>query len=204
MAPVVRSAHDKCQFIEEPYDAKVSSTVLKTSGSREGLAEFNYLAGNNKNRLKDWGSWLCNQHSVGSGFELREAVRLTAYKHEIKIWGMSFKQIQRLAETDTRIAPPSRYHVASFPVAERLLAPEVETEVSEIVSLTLPSIEMDASTSSEVKLELAAEPEPQIFQVGSRVEVISDRHGVELVGQTGTVTAGTTAGAAVDVGGTLR
>ena len=52
-----------------------------------------YLAGNNKNRLKDWGSWLCNQHSVGSGFELREAVRLTAFKHELKIWGMSFKQI---------------------------------------------------------------------------------------------------------------
>ena len=31
----------KYQFIEEPCEVKVSSTVLKTSGSREGLAEFN-------------------------------------------------------------------------------------------------------------------------------------------------------------------
>ncbi len=31
----------KYQFSEEPCEVKVSSTVLKTSGSREGLAEFN-------------------------------------------------------------------------------------------------------------------------------------------------------------------
>jgi hypothetical protein len=36
------------------------------------------------------------------------------------------------------------------------------------------------------------------------VEVISERHGVELVGQTGTVTAGTKLGAAVDVNNSLR
>ena len=33
--------HDKHQIIEEPCEAKVSRTVLQTSGSREGLAEFN-------------------------------------------------------------------------------------------------------------------------------------------------------------------
>lgn len=32
------SARDKRQVIEEPCDVKVSSTVLKTSGSREGAA----------------------------------------------------------------------------------------------------------------------------------------------------------------------
>lgn len=32
---------DKRQVIEEPCEAKVSRTVLETSGSREGLAEFN-------------------------------------------------------------------------------------------------------------------------------------------------------------------
>jgi len=33
--------HDKHQIIEEPCEAKASCTVLETSGSREGLAEFN-------------------------------------------------------------------------------------------------------------------------------------------------------------------
>ena len=32
------SMHDKCQFIEEPCEVKVSRTVLKTSGTREGIA----------------------------------------------------------------------------------------------------------------------------------------------------------------------
>ncbi|MBW4450857.1 MAG: HNH endonuclease [Spirirestis rafaelensis WJT71-NPBG6] len=31
---------DKCQFTEEPCDAKVSSTVLESSGSREGVTDF--------------------------------------------------------------------------------------------------------------------------------------------------------------------
>jgi len=42
------------------------------------------------------------------------------------------------------------------------------------------------------------------FKVGDQVEVISERHGVELVGQTGTVTAGTKLGAAVEVNNRLR
>ncbi len=32
---------EKHQVIEEPCEVKVSRTVLKTSGLREGLAEFN-------------------------------------------------------------------------------------------------------------------------------------------------------------------
>lgn len=32
---------DKHHITEEPYDAKVSSTVLESSGSREGVADFN-------------------------------------------------------------------------------------------------------------------------------------------------------------------
>ena len=35
--------HDKHQNIEEPCEVKVSCTVLETSESREGLAEFNKL-----------------------------------------------------------------------------------------------------------------------------------------------------------------
>jgi hypothetical protein len=33
--------HDKHQIIEEPCEAKVSRTVLKTSGTGDSLAEFN-------------------------------------------------------------------------------------------------------------------------------------------------------------------
>lgn len=144
-----------------------------------------YVGGNNKTRLRDWCSWLCVQHSVGSGFEVREAKRLTGFKWEAKIWGMSLKQIQRLAETDVTKTPPSRYHVASQPVAQRLLAPEVEIAPQETGGV-------------------AFQAETLGFKVGDQVEVISDRHGVELVGLTGTVTAGTKSGAAVDINNTLR
>lgn len=105
---------------------------------------------------------------------------------------MSLKQVVRLSETDTTKSVPSRYHVASFPVAAHLLQEDAAPSDVEFVS------------SRNTETEQEAQPDPQVFQVGSRVEVISDRHGVELVGQTGTVTAGTAAGAAVDVGGTLR
>ena len=164
-----------------------------------------YVGGNNKNRLKDWGSWLCTQHSVGSGFEVRKALRLTAYNHELKIWGMSLKQIERLAETDTRKTPPSRYHVASMPVAERLLAPEIESAPEEVEQVAeVIDHDVEECLALVAKLEQVPSPDPQGFQVGDKVQVISDRHGVELVGQTGIVTAGTAAGAAVNVGGTLR
>ncbi|HEY9872575.1 MAG TPA: HNH endonuclease signature motif containing protein, partial [Candidatus Obscuribacterales bacterium] len=35
---VIRGTHNKSLIIEEPCEVKVSSTVLKTSGTREGLA----------------------------------------------------------------------------------------------------------------------------------------------------------------------
>ena len=71
-----------------------------------------YLGGNNKQTLKAWGEWLCINHSVGSKFELRGSQRLTQFKHEIKVWGMSLTQIQRLAESDTTKRPPSNYGTA--------------------------------------------------------------------------------------------
>ena len=45
------SACDKRQFIEEPCEVKVSSTVLKTSGYREVLAEFNVEQGSHEDNL---------------------------------------------------------------------------------------------------------------------------------------------------------
>lgn len=168
-----------------PYVELIPVTHLVAYQRREYDGEIIccYLAGNNKSRLKDWGSWLCNLHSVGSGFELREAYRMTAYKWELKIWGMNLKQVMRLSETDTTKAVPSRYHVASFPVAENLL-----------------------QTDEDTKTEIETAPELRAYQVGDRVEVITDRQGKEFVGETGLVTLATVAGVAVNVGskGTLR
>ena len=87
-----------------------------------------YLGGNNKSRLKDWGAWLCSQHTVGTGFEIRAAERLTAFKYEIKIWGMSIEDIQRLAEADTTKSPASNYGNAPKRTLEPVApAPELLT-----------------------------------------------------------------------------
>jgi hypothetical protein len=171
-----------CVLSDAPREAEYvelvpASHCVAYQRKHDGTIVCAYLGGNNKHRLKLWGEWLCVTHSVGSGFEMREAKRLTAYKHELKVWGMSLKQVERLAETDTSKNPPSRYHEASSPVEERLLEPEVA---------------------------IAAALDPQVFQIGDRVEVTSDRHGENLVGQSGIVTAATEKGAAVNVNGTMR
>ncbi len=192
--------------VPQPYVELIPVThTTAYQRSQDGEIICAYLGGNNKSRLKDWGSWLCNQHSVGSGFELREALRMTAYKWELKIWGMSLKQVVRLSETDTTKSVPSRYHVASFPVAAHLLqtdedAPQ-EDNNAQVIVVTDRDVEEIPAT---VVCSPASQPESLMFQVGDRVEVISDRHGVELVGTSGIVTAGTASGAAVNVNGTLR
>jgi len=96
-----------------------------------------------------------------------------------KIWEL--KQIQRLAETDVTKTPPSRYHVASQCGAQ----------------LASAEVEIAQRLGGRVSNGMG-------FKVGDQVEVISERHGVELVGQTGTVTAGTKLGAAVEVNNRLR
>lgn len=107
---------------------EVSPSVAYNRKSACGEIICTYLAGNNKNRLKDWGSWLCNQHTVGSGFELREAKHLTTFKHEIKIWGMAIEDIQKLAQADTTKSPASNYGNAPKRVLEPVApAPELLT-----------------------------------------------------------------------------
>ncbi len=59
-----------------------------------------YAGFNNKGKLRNWGEWLSMTHSVASKFELRAAKRLTNFKYELKLWGMTIKQIERLAGCD--------------------------------------------------------------------------------------------------------
>ncbi|NEO30367.1 MAG: HNH endonuclease [Symploca sp. SIO3C6] len=53
---------DKHQIIEEPDEVKVSCPVLKTSGSREGLTEFNLL--------EKWGRKCAYCHKEGLPLEV--------------------------------------------------------------------------------------------------------------------------------------
>jgi len=79
-----------------------------------------YAGFNNKSKAKQWGEWLAVHHSVASGFEVRESKRLTNYKHEVKLWGMSLKQIERLAGCDLMKSPPSNYGDAPKRPVERV------------------------------------------------------------------------------------
>ena len=53
-------------------------------------------------------------------------------------------------------------------------------------------------------LELEADPEPQVFQEGDRVEIVSERQGDDLVWQVGVVDVANTVGCVVKVAGQIR
>ncbi len=176
----------------------VSDSIAYFRNNKTGVIAATYGGFNSRTKAKQWGEFLAVHHSVAAGFEVREAKRLTSFKYELKLWGMSLSQSKHLGETDTTKSPPSRYHATSKPVAACLLAPEVE-DVQHV-----PDREVEAVLTTELKLELATQPETLVFHVGDKVEITSDRHGVELVGAHGIVTAATTIGAAVNVNNTLR
>jgi len=67
-----------------------------------------YAGFSNKSKAKLWGEWLAVHHSVASGFEVREAKRLRNFKHELRFWGLSIDQIQKLAEYDFAKDPHSQ------------------------------------------------------------------------------------------------
>jgi len=75
----------------------------------DGEIASTYAGFSNKTKAKQWGEWLAVHHSVANGFEIRPAKRLTEFKHELKLWGMSLQQIQRLAGCDLMKSPPSNY-----------------------------------------------------------------------------------------------
>lgn len=86
----------------------VSSTVsyFKSPAGEIGCV---YVGGNNKQKLQGWGQWLAVTHTVGSGFEVRPAKRIADAKYELKVWGMTLKQIEKLAACDTTSYPRSSY-----------------------------------------------------------------------------------------------
>ncbi len=86
----------------------------------DGEITCTYAGFNNKSKAKQWGEWLAVHHSVASGFEVRESKRLTNYKHELKLCGMSLKQIERLAGCDLMKSPPSNYGDAPKRKVERV------------------------------------------------------------------------------------
>ena len=59
----VGCTHDKGCSVEEPYEVKVSRTVLKTSGSREGFTEFNsscgQIGGKKELNVREWTCLYC-------------------------------------------------------------------------------------------------------------------------------------------------
>ena len=171
---------------QQPYIEliAVGHSVAYQRRAADGEIICAYLGGKSKARLQAWGESLCL--GIGSGFELREAKRLTAYKWEIKIWGLSDDQIHNLASSDLTIAPTLDL-TASHPV------PEVEShDIDPLVSAALTA---ELSISSP-------DPEAHTFQIGNKVKIVSDRH--NTLNQLGLITAATTAGAAVNVGGVMR
>ena len=59
---VKRSTYDKGQDIEEPCEVKVSSTVLKTSGAGDSLAEFNHTV------IELTYNWGVEQYDLGNAY----------------------------------------------------------------------------------------------------------------------------------------
>ena len=173
---------------QQPYIELISvgHSVAYQRKASDGEIICCYLGGKSKARLQAWGESLCL--GMGSGFELREAKRLTAHKWEIKIWGLSLDQIHRLAASDTTKAPTLDL-TASHPVAEvesplQGIDPEVNAALTDVLSNYLP------------------DTEAHTFQIGNKVKITSDRH--NTLNQLGLITAATSAGAAVNVGGVMR
>jgi len=126
--------------VESPSPAwelvPISDTVAYFK-SPDGEIGCTYAGFNNKSTAKRWGEWLALNHSVATGFEVREAKRLTNFKHELKLWGMSPKQIQRLSECDLRKSPPSNYGDAPKRPSQPAPPARPLIEVGDIVSSTV-------------------------------------------------------------------
>jgi hypothetical protein len=84
---------------------KVSDRIgyIKVNTTGEILAT--YAGFNNKARAKNWASYL---ETMTSKIELRAAHRLGDWKHELKISGLSIKQIERLAAENLDKMPPAK------------------------------------------------------------------------------------------------
>ncbi|MUH00617.1 hypothetical protein F7734_53460 [Scytonema sp. UIC 10036] len=94
---------------------KVSDAVSYCRNNREGSMQCAYAGFDSKSRAEQWGKYAIAKN-VASGFEVRLATRIEGFKYELKLWGISLKAINNLAERDlTRL--PGEDSIQS-PVAE--------------------------------------------------------------------------------------
>jgi hypothetical protein len=84
---------------------KVSDRIGYIKLNTTGEIIATYAGFNNKARAKNWASYL---ETVTSRIELRAAKRLGDWKHELKMSGLSIKQIERLAGENLDKMPPNK------------------------------------------------------------------------------------------------
>jgi hypothetical protein len=97
----------------QPDSQKPAYTEFVEVSDRVGYIRVNttgeiiatYAGFNNKSRAKGWASYL---ETMTSRIELRAAKRLGDWKHELKISGLSMKQIERIATENLDKMPPDK------------------------------------------------------------------------------------------------
>jgi hypothetical protein len=91
----------------QPYAEfiKVSDRIGYIKLNTTGEIIATYAGFNNKARAKSWANYL---ETMTSRIELRAAKRLGDWKHELKLSGLSIKQIERLAGENLDKMPPAK------------------------------------------------------------------------------------------------
>jgi hypothetical protein len=84
---------------------KVSDRIGYIKVNTTGEIIATYAGFNNKARAKNWASYL---ETMTSRIELRAAKRLGDWKHELKLSGLSIKQIERIAAENLDKMPPAK------------------------------------------------------------------------------------------------
>jgi hypothetical protein len=99
--------------VSQTQSEKTSYTEFVRVTDRVGYIKVNttgeiksvYVGFNNKTRAKAWANYL---EIVTPKIELRPAKRVGDWKHEVKLSGLSLKQIERLAAEDLDKIPPTK------------------------------------------------------------------------------------------------
>jgi hypothetical protein len=91
----------------QPYAefVKVSDHIGYIKVNTTGEIIATYAGFNNKSRAKSWANYL---ETMTSRIELRAAKRLGDWKHELKLSGLSMKQIERIAAENLEKMPPAK------------------------------------------------------------------------------------------------
>lgn len=130
-----------------------------------------YIGCDSKARAKSWGVQISNLFD-GTSHELRKGHRLTDYRYELKVWGLSANDIELLEEQDFSKTPSENFE------------PKLNGQYTELTC------------------EVDPQPEPaeEPLKTGARVQICSDRHGTKDA--VGIVTATSAVGAVVAIDGT--